>query len=1033
MCRRKTLLALLTTFAATSCTNEHIVGDAGTNKSAAGGVAGSSSPGGAAGSSSPGGTAVNAASTGVAGRTPSLAGSNGVNLGGISGAGDSTGAATGGVATNGGGRTGGGGDGGTSTGPGGMPSGGYAGSAGTYAECAPRTFSAQLSGYSILKSSYLVVPGHLGSGLLGAMGDVEYPGGNTSPGVKREIGAVDEALGYAPLVVTWTFDGTGLGDGGTGGVAGATGRADPPTLLGTYISLNAQVAAKEQLRDEASPTTRTFPNHVIDLSDLNAPLSGKPKEPATKLCYRVRNESAAPLIFHFEIKNPLPAIGNPEKLYASSAVSSSQCWQEHCMELSSFEDTGAFDPSRAKEVVLVLDRNDNPPTRGRVSVDEVWFEGPATLSRESLLGKSDFEFAEHLMYKASSRMLRLASLDPMTYGLAQDRDAFGELFSVASQGFLFASLPEMIDRGWYPRESAARLVRSALEKLRDCPDSKNVQNPPSAGYCKHRGIFFHFLGSDALRKRNFDYPDTTLDESKNTVELSIIDTGLLLLGAHVVERYFDGTTADEQAIRAAASALRQAADWRWAYSFSTGQYFVDWRPLEAGVVPKAPGEWGNSMYTSCSTSGYFSGRPGDTVDGAPTSRPFTLDYFTAESVIPNILGLAATDDVRPPNRLWSNWLGCSDQGCLASSGSMFVYQFDRLLGLNTGAIALPSGTTIAKQSCDVQHAAINAVGATLALPAAHENPYQGYVANAIPETKNPLLLEQASSDGGISPYAWAGAFVCDDPSIQGSTLSALRTLVQEYPVYSPLTGLADVYYPSLPDPLSPETRRSRSKGLWVNYTAFGIDQGPILLGLGQLLCRLEGGTCQARLATSPVVSAGLSVAACATGIKDVYEGEWGRIADCGRSEASESERCQPKLCEVGAPGSVTDNFPFRSLSDGRALQIFNQGTVVTYPGIRVAGSTRVTLTYSLAWPTASAENLKLRVCWGSPASGTCRAINGLEPTTNWDSTREQSAEITIPGVSVCEPRELNIVLDQVPAEAAEWGLQIDRLVVESTS
>jgi hypothetical protein len=67
----------------------------------------------------------------------------------------------------------------------------------------------------------------------------------------------------------------------------------------------------------------------------------------------------------------------------------------------------------------------------------------------------------------------------------------------------------------------------------------------------HKGFFYHFLDMETGRRFA-------------RVELSTIDTALLLAGALACREYFDGPGAGEREVRALADSLYLRADWNWA-------------------------------------------------------------------------------------------------------------------------------------------------------------------------------------------------------------------------------------------------------------------------------------------------------------------------------------------------------------------------------------------------------------------------------------------------------------------------------------
>src|SRR4030095_16882117 len=103
--------------------------------------------------------------------------------------------------------------------------------------------------------------------------------------------------------------------------------------------------------------------------------------------------------------------------------------------------------------------------------------------------------------------------------------------SVGAMGFALNAYPIGAERGWITRRQAAERTLNTLRFMWD--SSQDPLGPHTTGY---RGFFYHFLD-----------PRTGYRFEK--VELSTIDTALLLAGALFCQSYFDGKHADEKAIR----------------------------------------------------------------------------------------------------------------------------------------------------------------------------------------------------------------------------------------------------------------------------------------------------------------------------------------------------------------------------------------------------------------------------------------------------------------------------------------------------
>ncbi len=131
-------------------------------------------------------------------------------------------------------------------------------------------------------------------------------------------------------------------------------------------------------------------------------------------------------------------------------------------------------------------------------------------------------------------------------GLAPDRAPTESFASVAATGFALNAWPIGAERGWISREEARDRVLRTLQFLWRAPqDSSDVRATGTHGF------FYHFLE-----------PGT--GHRFGTVELSTVDTALLLAGAFFCQSWFVGDDPDEIRIRALADSLYRRVDWRWA-------------------------------------------------------------------------------------------------------------------------------------------------------------------------------------------------------------------------------------------------------------------------------------------------------------------------------------------------------------------------------------------------------------------------------------------------------------------------------------
>ncbi|HWM92532.1 MAG TPA: glucoamylase family protein [Thermoanaerobaculia bacterium] len=149
-------------------------------------------------------------------------------------------------------------------------------------------------------------------------------------------------------------------------------------------------------------------------------------------------------------------------------------------------------------------------------------------------------------------------------GLIPDRWPTPSFSSVAAVGFGLTAYPIGVERGWVTREEARSRVLKTLRFLESAP-----QGPEPRGMTGHKGFFYHFL-------------DMKTGTRFQQVELSTIDTTLLLAGALFCQSYFDRDDPEEEEIRSLAETLYRRADWTWARP-EPPRVSMGWHP-ESGFI-----------------------------------------------------------------------------------------------------------------------------------------------------------------------------------------------------------------------------------------------------------------------------------------------------------------------------------------------------------------------------------------------------------------------------------------------------------------
>ncbi len=135
---------------------------------------------------------------------------------------------------------------------------------------------------------------------------------------------------------------------------------------------------------------------------------------------------------------------------------------------------------------------------------------------------------------------------PEDNGLTPDRHPSRPFSSIAAIGFALTAYPIGVERAWITREQAAERTLTTLKFLRDAP-----AGPEATGMAGHRGFYYHFL--DMHRGQRFD----------DWVELSSVDTGLLMMGVLFAQSFYEGGNDAEREIRAIADDLYRRVEWNW--------------------------------------------------------------------------------------------------------------------------------------------------------------------------------------------------------------------------------------------------------------------------------------------------------------------------------------------------------------------------------------------------------------------------------------------------------------------------------------
>lgn len=150
-------------------------------------------------------------------------------------------------------------------------------------------------------------------------------------------------------------------------------------------------------------------------------------------------------------------------------------------------------------------------------------------------------------------------------GLVPDRWPTPSFCSIAAVGFGLTAYPIGVERGWCTREAARDLTLTTLRFFWNAP-----QGPEPSGTTGYKGFFYHFIDMETgLRFKD--------------VELSSVDTTLLLMGILFAGQYYDRDDPAEAEIRRLADAIYARADWNFFRSDGRAPISMGWHP-ERGLI-----------------------------------------------------------------------------------------------------------------------------------------------------------------------------------------------------------------------------------------------------------------------------------------------------------------------------------------------------------------------------------------------------------------------------------------------------------------
>ena len=368
-------------------------------------------------------------------------------------------------------------------------------------------------------------------------------------------------------------------------------------------------------------------------------------------------------------------------------------------------------------------------------------------------------------------------------GLTPDRWPTPSFSSIAAVGFALTAYPIGVERGYVPRADAAARVLTTLRFFWTARQDSNTTG--STGY---HGFFYHFL-------------DMTSGARFQTVELSTIDTALLLAGVLTCQSYFDNAAdPGETEIRALAESIYTRTDWQWAASSHPPAIALGWHP-ENQFIPDDWKGYNEAMIIYILALGSPT-HPADTAAWTAWTSTYTWGTFEGQSH----LGFAPLFG-HQYSHVWIDFRGIQDPFMRARGINYFENSRRAAYAQRAYAIANPGGW---------KSYGVNVWGLTASDGPADVAPYHTYFARGASFT-------EIQDDGTIAPTAAAGS-IAFAPEIAIPALRAMRSAYGSnlFATY----GFLDAFNPTFTG--TPAMGHVVPGLGWFDTDYLGIDQGPTL-------------------------------------------------------------------------------------------------------------------------------------------------------------------------------------------------------------
>jgi hypothetical protein len=378
-------------------------------------------------------------------------------------------------------------------------------------------------------------------------------------------------------------------------------------------------------------------------------------------------------------------------------------------------------------------------------------------------------------------------------GLVPDRWPTRSFSSVAAVGFGLTGYLVGAEHGWITRDQARERVLTTLRFFWDAP--QGAQPADVTGY---HGFFYHFL--DMERGLRFE-----------RVELSTIDSGLLLMGVLACRQYFDRAEPADSTVRALADSIYFRVDWPWSRN-GAASITMGWHP-ESGFISSRWIGYDEAMLLYALALGSPTHPIGPEAWQAWTSG-YKWDRFYGQEYV-----MFAPLFGHQYSHAWIDFRGIRDDYMRSRGIDYFENSRRATLAHRAYAIANPGAWRAYSDSIWGLTASDGPLDSAFVL-AGRRRQFHTYWARG-------AGTDEINDDGTIAPTA-AGGSVPFAPEI---AIPALRAMRRQYgDALFTRYGFVDAFNPTLTDAsLHVSQGRILPAVGWFDTDLLGIDQGPILL------------------------------------------------------------------------------------------------------------------------------------------------------------------------------------------------------------